>query len=77
MPFVEVDGVGPVHINTRGTRRPKCRFCKRGEAMFRCDYTPMPDFCCDKPMCDGCRTSVGEDRDYCPEHAGDLQKEAA
>ncbi len=51
----------------RGRRSPRCR-CGN-VAQNQCDY-PAGKGTCDRHLCGGCRTRVGDDLDYCPDHAG-------
>lgn len=44
-----------------------CHFCKDRHTKL-CDF-PLKFGTCDKRMCVNHATSVGEDLDYCPDHA--------
>ncbi len=54
-------------------RLPKCRFC--GEPSTKlCDKILATtiagaELTCDNPICGGCASSVGPDKDFCPRHS--------
>lgn len=53
----------------KAEKRVKCAFCGR-TAKYYCDY-PIKGGTCSKPLCDKCRTVMGEEQEYCPRHAAD------
>jgi hypothetical protein len=57
-------------ICSRGERK---RYCSCGRVANKlCDFPlhgSKTGKTCDRPICDRCATSVGEDRDYCPPHS--------
>ena len=56
--------------NRRPGSRTRCAFCGTMGAGFLCDWpTGKGKKTCDAKMCRGCAVNVGDDRDYCPEHA--------
>ncbi len=65
--------VGRGIVCTSGARRagPPCRSCGEPNTGLLCDYELGGGKTCDAPMCAGCRTSIGEDLDHCPEHAAE------
>jgi hypothetical protein len=56
------------------SRRRKSPPCSCGRPSVKlCDFPltgPKTGTTCDKPICDRCATSVGENLDYCRVHAG-------
>lgn len=63
MAFACSRGVKRERCDTPGCGRPSVALCDWLLAGKKAGKT------CDRRMCEGCRTSVGEDRDYCPAHA--------
>lgn len=61
-------------VCSRGQRPRKCSACRERRATKLCDYVVgfhsgvQDPNTCDKPLCDRCAVSVGQDRDYCPSH---------
>lgn len=66
--FLDVPGVGVVHINTRGCEKDPCDFCSSPKE-FRCDFEISPGTRCSKKICWHHRTPVWLKQDYCPMHA--------
>jgi hypothetical protein len=78
--FVNVEGKNVIICGRKVKPTPQCAFC--GEPSTKvCDF-PVRDSAgnhikwyardrhtCDKPICERCATSIGVDRDLCPEHA--------
>jgi hypothetical protein len=68
--ILDKDGKVMGIICSRGSRAPKCKFCGKVSAKL-CDFPvhgSKQGKTCDAPMCDDHATSVGEDRDFCPDH---------
>jgi hypothetical protein len=66
-------------VCTRGRRAPPCTTCGRPSGLL-CDGPPRPRSrkkTCDKPICATHATKVGEDRDLCPDCAGDAARAGA
>ena len=69
MPFLNLPGMGVVHLKMARPRKRKCAHCGAPDAQYLCDW-PMTDGdkTCDKPCCARCSVRVGTDRDYCKGH---------
>ena len=48
--------------------RALCSFCHVRPHTKLCDYGFGGGRTCDRKMCDGCSTEVGQDKDHCPTH---------
>lgn len=66
---VQTEGGTAIVCGPRSPRR-KCFFCKTAWATQLCDHPITDDRLCDAPMCTGCATNVGPNRDLCPNHKG-------
>jgi len=66
-PF-DLEGGGRGIVCARSLRT-RLVYCECGNvADYECDY-PRGNSTCNRRLCETCATSVGDDRDYCPEHA--------
>lgn len=61
-------GDGVAFVRYSNPRRRKCAFCKRNWGTLLCDFEIAPGKTCDALICPACVTSVGKDRDVCPDH---------
>ena len=68
MPFIKI-GDSWAHINVGRQPRRKCGFCRERWADLLCDFPTPKGKTCDRPICNKCATSGGENVDYCPDHA--------
>jgi hypothetical protein len=62
-----------MHVKMARARRKRCLFCDPAKPHFaslECDYPIGDGKTCDAKMCSACARTIGEDRDYCPDHAG-------
>ncbi len=69
--FKDEQGNTTMIIRRSGQRKQYCS-CGR-VANKRCDFPlhgSKTGKTCDRPICDRCATTVGEDRHFCPGHAG-------
>lgn len=63
-------------VRLAGKRPARCRWCAKDSTKL-CDFRLSPPGqithvrTCDAPMCDAHAKSVGNNRDYCPGHAGE------
>jgi hypothetical protein len=72
-------GNGVVAIACFSGKRARCGFCDVTMVKL-CDGPPRgkaKNGCCDKPLCKAHATSVGEDRDLCPDCVADAARAAA
>jgi len=60
---------GIAHVRFAAARRTRCAFCGWNFASVECDFEIEPGITCDAKMCASCSRPVGEDLDYCPDHA--------
>lgn len=76
MPWIDVPGIGNVHVrlSKRTEPNPMCSWCKKRRSSKLCDF-PLKRGTCDQPLCIVCAEHVGDDKDYCPNHAYEGQKE--
>lgn len=60
----------PTGIMCGGRRQARrlCKACGRDFATILCDFPVGKNKTCSAPLCRKCTTSVGPDRDYCPNH---------
>lgn len=68
MPWVNLPGVGTVHIKMAKPRTRKCVRCGHAGTIL-CDFPIGAKKTCDAALCGSCAVSGGEDVDYCPHHA--------
>lgn len=67
------DGVHAL-VKVPKQRQTPCSFCHSRPFTKLCDFVVSSPQqvthvrTCDRKMCDKCATSVGEDKDYCPNH---------
>lgn len=53
----------------RRAPRRMCKFCQKDFVRKLCDFpTGTGGKTCDAGICDRCATTIGPDRDYCPNH---------
>ena len=61
------DGKLSMIICTRGQRSKPCHICGSPSTGL-CDYPIGNGKTCDKPMCNDCRNTIGDNLDVCQEH---------
>lgn len=52
----------------RPAKAAPCSFCRARPHTKLCDFELAPGRTCDRKMCDRCATSVGTEKDHCPNH---------
>jgi hypothetical protein len=71
--WLQVPGVGSVHVCRQARRKPKCKGC--GAAAERlCDWKTGKGKTCDAPVCSSCSVSPEPEKDLCPVHAGTFRR---
>ncbi len=53
-----------------------CQTCWKRRSERQCDYPTAPGKTCDKHLCSTCAVRVGPDKDHCPDHQRETEKEA-
>lgn len=67
-------------VCSRGRRKPACEVCKARPSTKLCDFPlagPKAGQTCDRKLCAGCAVAIGNDRDLCPAHHRQSEKQGS